>query len=221
MHQLYNYKTYIFDCDGVLLDSNSLKIKAMSEALDSERSIVSGKESAVNYFRNNFGKSRFHHVSHFCNALLEFEGNEDQVQLSILKKYSELCDSYYKRSKKTDGIDEFLNFIKGDFYIASGSEQNQLREIIDNKFDFFLTANVYGSPANKIDIVARIISKVSNFSSAVLIGDSLADLEAARFNGIDFVGYLPYSNVAKELKASCLEYDYLCIASWDEVLNWS
>ena len=33
MPPLNDYEVYIFDCDGVILDSNQLKIKAMKQAL--------------------------------------------------------------------------------------------------------------------------------------------------------------------------------------------
>ena len=33
MHQLSNYDLCIFDCDGVILDANTIKINAMAKAV--------------------------------------------------------------------------------------------------------------------------------------------------------------------------------------------
>ena len=73
MHSINKYSQYIFDCDGVILDSNQLKIEAMALTLNEigiEENIV---KECINYFSNNFGKSRFHHVDVFIRDFFQIE----------------------------------------------------------------------------------------------------------------------------------------------------
>ena len=65
MHQLSKYDVYIFDCDGVIFNSNQLKIKAMKNSLEANFSDSHLIKQCLNYFQLNFGKSRFHHIEHF------------------------------------------------------------------------------------------------------------------------------------------------------------
>ncbi len=76
MHPIYNYDVYIFDCDGVILDSNQLKIDAMKKALIKFFGDDHKIAECVEYFKRNFGTSRFHHVEHFVNEIFMFSGDE-------------------------------------------------------------------------------------------------------------------------------------------------
>lgn len=77
MPLLSEYEVYIFDCDGVILDSNHLKIEAMKNALEAHFSAQDLTEACVDYFRHNFGKSRFHHVAHFLDSILAIEEEKE------------------------------------------------------------------------------------------------------------------------------------------------
>lgn len=79
MHLIYNYELYIFDCDGVILNSNALKIVAMKEALLA-LSFSAGKVAeCVEYFSKNFGKSRFHHIKYFIENILHVENEKKSI----------------------------------------------------------------------------------------------------------------------------------------------
>ena len=58
MNQLSKYDVIIFDCDGVIFDSNKLKIDAMRESLDSLSIRQDVVEQCCSFFAKNFGKSR-------------------------------------------------------------------------------------------------------------------------------------------------------------------
>ncbi len=48
------FDSIIFDCDGVILDSNNLKIKAIQETLNEISYPESLRELAIQNFRQNF-----------------------------------------------------------------------------------------------------------------------------------------------------------------------
>ena len=60
--------TQIFDCDGVILNSNSLKQSALRSALTLIGVPSAFIDWAVNDFRMNFGKTRINHFKSFREA---------------------------------------------------------------------------------------------------------------------------------------------------------
>jgi len=212
MHQIDSYDILIFDCDGVILDSNELKINAMEIALSN-----SGCDSQMvsvfsSLFRKNFGMSRFHHVSTFSQLCNEGKDWEHRV----LDEYSSKCRELYRRAELTPGLLEFLSSNKSKKYVASGSEQSELRAVFDEKGLSEYFVNIYGSPKTKSKIVGEIISNNCE-GTFLMIGDALSDYEAANDNAIDFLCYIPFSNVKSELKCLADENGFDIVENWSEL----
>ena len=214
MHQLGNYEVYIFDCDGVILDSNQLKIEAMRNTLKTYFSTPEIIESCVDYFRKNFGKSRFHHVAHFLNVIIDIPLEQrSELECLILKDFSKQCRVLYLLADLTPGFIQFVKQCKGKKYVASGSEQNELREVfcqrgLDKYFD-----NVFGSPTPKAELIKHILDNEQTIN-AVMFGDALSDLQASQKNKIDFVFYAPYSNVQDSLFKLSLSENFPILRNW-------
>jgi phosphoglycolate phosphatase-like HAD superfamily hydrolase len=217
MLQIANYDVYIFDCDGVILDSNQLKIDAMHNALSVVIADDKQVTACVDYFRNNFGRSRFHHVDIFIEQFLLLDKNKvAETKQSILDAYSAQCKSLYLQAELTPGFIEFVTDLKGKKFIASGSEQQELRDVfsvrgLDSYFD-----EIYGSPTKKSDLVA-IILDITKASNAIMFGDAISDLEAAKINRIDFIAYTPFSNVIEALVETSKASGFSVIESWSQV----
>ena len=47
-----------------------------------------------------------------------------------------------------------------------------------------------------------------------MFGDALSDMTSALENSIDFIAYLPYSNVREKLEKESLEREFSIIDSW-------
>ncbi|MFN3018109.1 HAD family hydrolase [Vibrio coralliilyticus] len=209
-HLFEKYETIIFDCDGVLLDSNNLKIEAMEKSLIDCSVDKHSTEKCIEYFKYNFGKSRYHHVNHFMNSFIN--SDDDELSNRILNKYSELCKILYLSSKVIPGILDFLGKSNQEMYVASGSDQDELREIfrVIGLSQYF--NGIYGSPKSKTDNVRYILS--NNQGKAALVGDAISDYEAAKNNNIDFIGFVGYSNVKKELLDLSIENEFPVFDSW-------
>jgi len=217
MHPIANYDVYIFDCDGVILDSNQLKIDAMQNALASIINDSIRVNACVDYFRNNFGRSRFHHVDVFVEQFLLLDDTaKNNVKDDILQAYSSQCKSLYLQAQLTPGFIDFINQLNGKKYIASGSEQQELREVfkarnLDVYFD-----DIFGSPTKKSDLVTNIL-QLTNSDNAIMFGDAISDLEAAQANSINFIAYLPYSNVKASLAELASKINAPTINAWSEL----
>jgi len=223
MDQLFDYNVYIFDCDGVLLDSNSSKITAMRKTLESIDCIEGGIDSAVKYFKENFGRSRYHHVEEFLrNHLLirQFPYvNTLNLEHQILDRYSLEVTNLYKSSPIVPYVEKVLGKISNNKFVASGSEQAQLRDALSCRNLAHYFKGIFGSPVKKVDIVREIVKASSTVldKHIVMIGDSVADLEAAHSNGIDFIGITKYSNAPNALIDRCREFDHRVILSWKDI----
>ncbi|RXJ74684.1 haloacid dehalogenase [Veronia nyctiphanis] len=203
MHSIQKFDIYIFDCDGVILDSNELKIEAMKNALLAHFSIIPEVDLCIDYFRNNFGKSRFHHINHFLNNILNVEQQQrDRYEKLLLADFSKQCRKLYLNAEITPGFLNFLKLCEGKRYVASGSEQEELRNVfiakrLDKYFD-----GIFGSPTPKVELIRHILNKEKNMN-AVMFGDAESDMVSACQNDIEFVFYSRYSNVKDKMLKLC------------------
>lgn len=217
MPLLSEYEVYIFDCDGVILDSNQLKIEAMKNALEAHFSAQDLIIECIDYFRHNFGKSRFHHVAHFLDNIFDIEKEQrNKLEQLILADFSKQCRTLYLMAQLTPSFMAFLDQCKGKRYVASGSEQGELRDVfaqrgLDVHFD-----GVFGSPTPKAELIQRILEQEQN-TNAVMFGDAESDMSSAQQNHIDFVFYAPYSNVKEKMIEQCHLQQHLIIDDFSTV----
>lgn len=217
MLPIANYDVYIFDCDGVILDSNQLKIDAMTKALES---IIDDEKIigiCIDYFRQNFGRSRFHHINVFVEDFLQLDAvSNSNVKETILNAYSNQCKSLYLRAVLTPGFIDFIKVLRGKKYIASGSEQQELRDVFSaRELDVYFD-DIFGSPTKKSELVKNIL-ELNHNSNALMFGDAISDFDAAKENMIDFIAYTPFSNVPIELKEKSQAANCKVIKAWSDV----
>jgi phosphoglycolate phosphatase-like HAD superfamily hydrolase len=214
MHQIYEHDCYIFDCDGVILNSNILKIDAMRNTLIELKFQINEVDLCVDYFSNNFGKSRFHHVAHFLEYILSInQFNKRQIEQDILNSFSTQCKSLYLTAEITPFFVEFITSLNGAKYVASGSEQSELRDIFDARGLSQYFDEIYGSPTKKSELVDLIL-KENPLSNTVMFGDAVSDFEASRNNNIKFICYITYSNVKEKMRELSQVDNFQVITEW-------
>ena len=194
MAKLKRYKTWIFDCDGVILDSNGVKTEAFREAVLKYGNAASKK--FVEYHRLSGGISRFKKFDHFFRSILGLRRYSGPVKDAI-ERYGSLVRKKLVGCNKTAGLRRFLEKLPRDAVkiVISGGAQDELRYVLkkrnlDRHFDA-----IYGSPATKADILARNLKKNKIPFPAVFIGDTLYDYICAKRYGIDFIFMSQYSEM--------------------------
>jgi phosphoglycolate phosphatase-like HAD superfamily hydrolase len=88
------------------------------------------------------------------------------------------------------GALEFLNMAKERylFFIASGTPQDELSDIVNTRGLTAYFTGIYGSPKTKPDIVKQIRSSYGfGNDEIVYVGDAQSDEDAARESGIVFI----------------------------------
>ena len=187
---LKKYDVLIFDCDGIIFDSTELKVEAFRKSLSTYS--PTQVQSFIDYFRLNFGKSRYQHVRYFIEEILDIPFDEG-IYLPIIEKYGEICKKIYQKAEFCSGVLKVLeNYPHSIKYVASGSAQSELRVAFKNRgIDMHFEA-IYGSPTSK-DYLVKEICSMHKCKKILMIGDSFNDFKAAEFSGIDFLFVERYS----------------------------
>ena len=186
--QLNKYNIILFDFDGVIVDSDNIRINAFRKTLKKYDNIY--VDQFIEYHNNNGGISRYVKFEYFKSLT----GASNEELDKWLLKYSEYC--FQMMSDKNILIDEIINLIsslnnlKKELFVVSASDQNELRKLLDiygltKCFKF-----IYGSPLSKTNNISNLLKKFKyDPNETVLIGDSINDYDAAIDNKISFLGF--------------------------------
>ncbi len=209
------YEVIIFDCDGVILDSNTMKITAMRAALRMAQYPEEHIETAITAFLSNFGKSRQDHCHYFVETILGLQGKQSTLlQETILSDYSQAVEDEYLNVPMTDGSLDMLQSLENKhLYIASGSEQQQLIRTFKKRNLSYFFEGIFGSPETKSNNVKSIVNQHPN-AKILFVGDAVADYQAAVDNQIDFIFYSPYSNVKEKMLEMSQSHHFQVIHSY-------
>ena len=186
--KLNEFDVFIFDFDGVIVDSLAIKEEGFRRLF-----LPFGEEvanAACKYHRQHGGVSREEKIRYIFENVVGYEADEitidecksrfSEVTLSLLKNKSLLIANtirYIRNVKKNKRV-----------YIASAADESDVKELCKfyNIYNYF--SGIFGSPKNKVDIVKDIL-KLEARSSCAMIGDSKSDLKAAKENNVVFFGY--------------------------------
>ena len=183
------YSTLVFDCDGVVLDSNRVKTDAFREAALPYGAVAAG--ALVEYHVANGGISRYRKFAHFLETIVpEVAPDARGPDLdALLAAYAEGVRAGLMACAVTPGLEALRAATPGvPWLIVSGGDQAELREIfaargIAGLFD----GGIFGSPDSKDTILARELDARTIARPALFLGDSRYDHVAASAAGLDFV----------------------------------
>lgn len=196
-----SYKSIIFDCDGVILDSNKVKTDAFYEVTKHF-----GHEAAsalVQYHTANGGISRYLKFQYFLEEILG-QPFEKEILDDLLARFSREVKDRLMTCKITKGLDDLKAVCKeANWLIVSGGDQNELREIFSARdLNQYFDGGIFGSPDKKDDILKREIASGRIRDKALFLGDSKYDFEVANNANMDFVFISQWTEVQ--------DYDDFC-----------
>ena len=221
MIEINKYKSLIFDCDGVILNSNKIKSDAFRKVL--KKFNQNAVNEFITYHKANGGISRYVKFEYFLNNILpryeKIKINKELLLKQFLEKYSSECKLLLCKSEVTKNLKE-LRIISGTipWLIVSGGDQNELIEVFKyKKINSYFNGGIYGSPDKKNIIVQRAIMNRTIKFPALMFGDSKLDYDVAKANDIDFIFVTQWTDL-KNYKPYCKENAIKTINSVSEII---
>lgn len=183
---LKRYRNIVFDCDGVVLDSNKLKTEAFYQA-----GLVYGKaaaEALVRYHQCHGGISRYIKFEYFLSEIVARPYGKAEMG-EILSRYANLVSDGLLACTVAPGLSQLRKAVpESRWMIVSGGDQGELRRIFINRgLDTMFDCGIFGSPDPKNIILAREQKQGNLVSPSLFIGDSLLDYQCAVDAGLDFI----------------------------------
>ncbi|KGG12033.1 MULTISPECIES: HAD family hydrolase [Prochlorococcus] len=217
---LDRYRSIVFDCDGVLLNSNFIKTDCFRKALQPY-----GKESIdrlIDYHQLNGGVSRYKKFDYFLSVIApKYSSLKNGPNLEeLVDIYSKECKKYLFKAEVASKLGLLREFTKDkSWFIVSGGAEEELREIfVANKLFKLFDGGIYGSPDTKNKILTREISKGTLNLPALFLGDSRLDHQVALENGLDFIFISNWTDF-KDYKSYCINNSIPIIGQVSELLN--
>lgn len=140
-----SYATLVFDCDGVLLDSNKVKTQAFYQAALPYGEIAA--QALADYHVANGGVSRYKKFSYFLEHIVT-KHIEGVTLENLLDRYAEFVRSGLLSCDVAIGLQELRdNTPNTRWLVVSGGDQAELREIFtQRKLDGLFDGGIFGSP---------------------------------------------------------------------------
>lgn len=188
MLALSEYKTLVFDCDGVVLNSNQLKIQAYYDVAIKFGATEAQAQALVDYHVMLGGVSRYPKFEYFLYEIMH-QSVTDQTMQALLSSFTK---EVKRRLTDCEIAPDLMTVREANpnakWMIISGGDQVELRDIFKQRgIDKLFDAGIYGSPDNKDVILAREIEIGNIAKPALFIGDSKYDHQASTNAGLDFV----------------------------------
>ena len=189
-----NCQNLFIDFDGVIVDSNLIKEKLISQSINFIENGNEINDYAIDYFNKNAGIDRIKKLDKFY---------ERSIVQKIAANYSRNFRKIIPKLKPTKCFTEFLKYFKNQrpnikIYILSGGDKNEIKEFLEiNKLSFYFD-EILSSEKSKFEHLGFLKAN----SDDIFIGDSNKDLEAAKAFNLNFIlmeGYKSLESFPKEL----------------------
>jgi HAD superfamily hydrolase (TIGR01549 family) len=189
--------SFVFDCDGVLLNSNQVKTRAFYDV-----ALQYGEKPAqelVDYHVQHGGISRYKKFTYLLTYILKKELNQNELA-SLLTAFANEVKEGLMTCEEAQGLQELRKKTgHARWHVVSGGDQDELRQVFARRnLDYLFDGGIFGSPDTKDQILQREMKNGNIQTPALFLGDSEYDFKASKAAGLDFV----------------------FISGWSEVVDW-
>ena len=175
-HAIEKYNSIIFDFDGVILNSNEIKKRAVSNSV---KGVLSEDQrvSFVDYFVHLNGIPREEKFAKFIPIpSLKF----------VLQRYEDILAEELAGAELIPGVRRTLDALyemDKKMIVLSGGSQSEVASLLKARGMTKYFVGIYGGPLRK----ESNLEKVELKPPVLYFGDSIVDFELAKANGFDFI----------------------------------
>jgi phosphoglycolate phosphatase-like HAD superfamily hydrolase len=186
-------KSVIFDCDGVILDSNHVKTNAFVEAIidESPQAIA----AFIQYHEAHGGVSRYAKFDWFFRDYLTYPDWEMRSKNAVLH-FASTVKANLLGAPLVPGIKPLLEALeqaKIPCFVVSGGEHEEVNWLLHERGLSGYFQKILGSPNTKIENLSIIKNLYGLSLPSVFIGDAQSDLQAAQAFNMQFIYVSGYS----------------------------
>jgi phosphoglycolate phosphatase-like HAD superfamily hydrolase len=170
----------VFDLDGTILDSESIKKEAFSNLFKH----LSEYQTIKHYSNTHRGiprQEKFEYI--FTNILKSSEVTENVSE--YLEKYASALEKSLHQAPLMPGFLEFASNSPHDKFIASSAPHTEIQNHLERLELTHFFKDYFGFPDSKVSVLKQLKER---YSRLVFIGDAPADYEAARQADTNFIG---------------------------------
>lgn len=206
MRKITEYSTLVFDCDGVVLDSNQTKIQAYFDTAINYGATELQAQALVDYHVRLGGISRFVKFDYFLKEILKRPADPAEVQW-LLDEFGRILEYELMHCEIAPGLNEIKRATpQAKWLLVSGGDQDELRNLFSKRgIAELFEGGIFGSPDNKDEILKREIESGNLQFPALFLGDSRYDHQASTAAGLDFVFLSDWTDVP-EWQKYCEEH---------------
>ncbi len=180
-------RVIVFDFDGVILESASVKTEAFVELYAGYGEDVTRR--VREHHLANLGISRFKKFAWIAECVLGKPlAAEESVALG--ERFSKLALDRVLAAPFVKGADVALSTLQAThpLFVASGTPQEELDRIVAHRDIMARFREVHGTPREKPEILSDVMVRHgASRSETLFVGDGMSDYKAAAAVGIEFL----------------------------------
>ena len=138
----------VFDCDGVLIESNAIKTQAFGQTVDEFGQ--KAMDQLMDYHREHGGISRFKKFEWFYREVVKAPLSDEMMD-TLCDRFTQLCINAVLDVPMVDGAKESLELLSGrlPMFVASGTPEKELQDILIQRGLAPYFKGIHGIPPEK------------------------------------------------------------------------
>lgn len=216
MLDISRFSRVIFDCDGVILDSNNLKSDAFGDVAAEHSQELAA--SFVEYHRRNGGVSRYVKFEHFFRDMLGHASPEVQARRAV-ERYAGIVEEKLLKCDLISGVVPLLEKLLSlnvPCAINSGGDEEELKRVFGRRGLAVFFCHILGSPTSKAANMRRLADSGFLSGSCIFFGDSRSDWDAAKAGGCEFA-YVSGVSEWKDGPSLAAQHEFPIIENFNQV----
>jgi phosphoglycolate phosphatase-like HAD superfamily hydrolase len=213
------YKTFVFDCDGVVLNSNKTKVNAYYTVAKRMGGTDAQAQALVEHHIAKGSFPRNGKIEYYFNFILKQPLTHELMQ-KYMQTFDEVLDTTLMECEVALGLDALKQAtFQARWMLLSGGDQAELRRIFPRRhLDHFFEAGIFGGPDQKEHVLAREIANGNIQLPALFLGDSKYDHQASVGAGLDFVFLSDWTEV-RDWQDYCAKNGITVVKNINEIIG--
>lgn len=190
---LAKYKTIVFDCDGVVLNSNKVKVQAYFNVAKRMGGSDAQAQAFVEHHVSKGSFPRNGKIEYYLNNIVKQPVTKALVQ-QYIATFEEILDKTLMECEIASGLLALkMATPSARWMLLSGGDQAELRRVFPRRnveghnLASLFEVGIFGGPDIKQEVLAREKANANLQMPALFLGDSKYDYQAATKAGLDFV----------------------------------